>query len=59
MTNIKIRTKMLEKGIKQWQLGKMLGKSEATVYRMLREELPEDEQEKIISLIEGSETDDN
>lgn len=50
---------MLEKDLKQWQLGKLLGKSEATIYRMLRDELPEEEQDHIIELIEGSVDHDN
>lgn len=52
MTNIRIRRKLYECGLKQWQLGKIIGKSEATVYRLLREELPEEEQDRIIKLIE-------
>lgn len=54
MVNKKIRMKLLETDLKQWQLGKLLGKSEATIYRMLREELPAEEQDRIIELIEGS-----
>lgn len=54
MTNKAIRMKLVEYDLKQWQLSKLLGKSEATVYRLLREELPEEEQSKIISLIEQS-----
>ena len=52
MTNIKIRMKLLEKGLKQWELGKVLGKSESTIYRLLREELPEEEQDRIVKAIE-------
>ena len=54
MTNKAIRMKLVEYDLKQWQLSKLLGKSEANVYRLLREELPEEEQSKIISLIEQS-----
>lgn len=55
MTNKRVRIKLLEKDLKQWQLGRLLGKSEATIYRMLREELPEEEQDRIIKLIEEAE----
>lgn len=61
MTNKKIRMKLLEHDLKQWELAKIMGKSEATVYRLLREELPEEEQDRICGLIEksGGEAHDN
>ena len=54
MTNKKIRMKLLEHDLKQWELAKIMGKSEATVYRLLREELPEEEQDRICDLIEST-----
>ena len=52
-TNMKIRSAKKEKNIFQWQLAELLGVSEATFTRMMRRELPEDEQEKIVSLIKA------
>ena len=51
-TNIKIRLAMLEHEVTQYKLSKLLGVSEMTVYRRLRDELPEDEQDRIVALIE-------
>ncbi len=50
-SNMRIRLAMLEHSIKAWQLAKMLGISEATYTRRFREELPEEEQERIINMI--------
>ena len=59
MKNKKIRLKMMEYEVTQYGLSKLLGVSEMTVYRRLREELPEDEQNRIIALIEtGGEGDE-
>lgn len=55
MTNKRVRIKLIEKDLKQWQLCRLLGKSESTICRMLREELPEEEQNRIIKLIEEAE----
>ena len=52
MTNKRIRMKLIEYDLKQWQLAKIMCVSEATVYRLLRDELPEEEQDRIINLIE-------
>lgn len=51
-TNKRVRLKMVEYGITQYGLSKILGMSEMTVYRRLRDELPEEEQNRIIALIE-------
>lgn len=52
MTNQKIRIKLIEKGLKYYQLDKILGISEPTRCRMLRNELPEAEQDRICKLID-------
>ena len=52
MKNKKLRLKMVEHEVTQYGLSKLLGVSETTVYRRLRDELPEDEQERICKLIE-------
>lgn len=53
-TNKRIRIAMLEYEVTQYGLSKLLGVSEMTVYRRLRDELPEDEQDRIIELIKGA-----
>ena len=50
---------MVEHDLTQYDLSKILGVSEMTVYRRLRDELPEDEQDRIIALIEQSGGADN
>lgn len=55
MANIKIRVKMFETGLKQWELAKLMGVSESVLSRKLRDELPEEEQDRIIKLIEENE----
>jgi len=52
MTNERIRIALLVNGIKQWELAKMLGVSEMTIVRRLRDEMPEEEQGRIVNLIE-------
>lgn len=46
--------KLLEYDLTQYDLSKLLGVSEMTVYRRLRDELPEEEQNRICDLIERS-----
>jgi predicted XRE-type DNA-binding protein len=43
---------MMENQLTQWKLARLLGVSESTVNRMIREELPEEEQDRIVRLIE-------
>ena len=43
---------MMTHGLTQWDVAKILGVSESTFYRMMRDELPEDEQKRIVKLIE-------
>ena len=52
MKNMRIRIKLLEKNKRLWWLADILGTSEATISRRLRKELPEEEQDQIIKLIE-------
>ena len=55
-TNMKVRIAMMENQFTQWKLARLLGVSESTVNRMIREELPEEEQDRIVALInEGRE----
>ena len=52
MNNMKIRIKLLEHNKRIWWLAQIMGTSEATMSRRLRTELPEDEQNRIIKLID-------
>ncbi len=52
MNNMKIRIKLMEHNKRLWWLARILETSEATLSRRLREELPEEEQERIAKLIE-------
>lgn len=57
MNNKIVRIAMMENNVPQWKLAKMLGVSENTIWRRLREELPEEEQTRLVRIIEGGETD--
>lgn len=52
MKNKQIRLKMWEYGLTQFDLAKILGVSESTIYRRLREEFSSEEREKILMIIE-------
>ena len=54
MKNMKIRQALLEVGMKNYQLAEIMGISEFTLSRKLRNELPEEEQERIVSIIKAS-----
>lgn len=60
MNNAKVRIKMIETGIKQWELARLLGMGESVLSRRLRDELPDEEQDRIVGLIEqaGGEADE-
>ena len=51
MTNKKIRVAMFSQNMRMFELAKLLGVSEMTLYRRLRVELPEEEQDRIVKLI--------
>ena len=51
MNNIKVRVELTKRGVKYWELARLLGISVPTLNRRLRDELPTDEQEKIVKLI--------
>ena len=52
MNNLKIRLKILGSGLRYYHLDEILGISEPTRCRMLRKELPEEEQDRICKLID-------
>lgn len=55
MTNRKVRAALFEAGLKQYELAEILGVSEARVSTMLRREMPEETQARIVSVIEKHE----
>jgi len=58
-TNEKVRAELKKNGMFQWQLAKLLGISEPTFTRKMREELPEEEQDRLVSIIRGGDSNDN
>ena len=52
MCNNEIRTKAKEKSVKLWQIADALQISEPTITRRLRHELPGEEKQKILALID-------
>jgi len=43
---------MIEHDIKQYQLAQIMGRHEGSVSRLLRDELPDEEQNRIVRMIE-------
>ena len=54
MKNKLVKFALLEAGMKQWELAELLGMSESALSRRLRDELPEEEQKRIIAIIENA-----
>ena len=52
MNNLKIRSKLMKTNMRYYELDRILGISEPTRCRMLRDELPEAEQDRICRLID-------
>ena len=55
-TNERVRAELKKNGMYQWQLAKRLGMSEPTFTRMMREELPDEEQDRLVSIIRGGDS---
>ena len=51
--NTIIRRALFDAGMRQWQLAELLGITEFTLSRKLRHELPEEEQIRIVNLIQS------
>lgn len=51
MKNKRIREALKENSVKYWELARIMGISDATLTRRLRDELPAEEQERIIKMI--------
>ena len=52
MKNVEIRSAYMLAGIKQWQLAEAMGISETHLSRKLRKELPQEEKQTILEIIE-------
>lgn len=52
MKNQRIEFALMETGLRKYQLAKLMGISESTFGRMMREELPVERQEEIVRIIE-------
>lgn len=52
MANKEIRIALVNRGIRQYALAAFLGVTETTMSRKLRNELPEEEKERILAAIE-------
>lgn len=52
MTNLEIRRAAGGAGIKLWELAEALGVADATLSRKLRRELPDDEKQRILEVID-------
>ena len=51
MSNLDIRTKAIEAGVKLWQVAEKLGISDSSLSRKLRKELSDEEKAKIKDII--------
>lgn len=52
MTNLEIRRAAGGAGIKLWELAEALGVADATLSRKLRRELPNDEKQRVLEIID-------
>lgn len=57
MNNKLIRHAMVDAGLRQWEAGARAGYSEIAFSRLLRNELPVEEQQRIADLIRGENID--
>lgn len=53
--NMEIRIALMKKNLPLYMLADILGKSEPTITRMMRHELPDEDQKRILALIEAYE----
>lgn len=51
MNNAKIRNELARTRLKYWELARIMGIHEGSLSRKLRDELPEEEQNRIVDLI--------
>lgn len=51
MKNKRIKLAMMEAELHQWEVARIMGIHEGSLSRRLRDELPEEEQDKIVDMI--------
>ena len=51
MKNMEIRTELMKRGMKNYELAELLGIADSALSRKLRKELSEDEKQKILEVI--------
>ncbi len=52
MKNSRVRVAAMEAGVKLWQVAERLGINDGNLSRKLRRELPEEEQKRILEIIQ-------
>lgn len=52
MENLDIRSRAITKGVLLWEIAEAIGITDATLSRRLRRELPADERERVLKVIE-------
>ena len=52
MNNLELRTKARKNGVRLWEIADRLGISEPTITRKLRRELPANEKQRILAIID-------
>lgn len=52
MNNLELRTKARKNGVRLWEIADRLGISEPTITRKLRRELPTNEKQRILAIID-------
>ncbi|RHU53734.1 hypothetical protein [Coprococcus sp. TF11-13] len=51
-SNERVRNELMLRRVRNWELANRLGINEATLSRRLRTELPEEEQDRLIAIIQ-------
>ena len=59
MTNQKVKMALFTTGVKQWELSRKLATSESQITRMLRNEMDDEKQDELVSLIHEIEAEKN
>lgn len=54
MHNTEIRTELIKRGMKHYELAELLGIAESALSRKLRKELPDNEKQQILGIINSS-----
>ena len=52
MNNLELRTKARRNGVRLWEIADKLGVSEPTITRKFRRELPDNEKQRILAIID-------